>query len=92
MLYEVITPAKEKPRSRPAKLGFKEKRELEALPGQIEALEAEQEALHGRLADPAFYQEPAEVIATTKSRLESLESELAAAYARWESLEAQANG
>ncbi len=85
-------PAKEKPRSRPAKLGFKEKRELEALPGQIEALEAEQEALHGRLADPAFYQEPAEVIATAKSRLESLESELAAAYARWESLEAQANG
>jgi ATP-binding cassette subfamily F protein uup len=45
------------------KLSFKEQRELEQLPARIAALEAEQGVLHARLADPAFYQEPAETSA-----------------------------
>src|SRR5690554_6834941 len=39
------------------KLSYKDQRELDALPQTIEALEAEQEALHAQMADPAFYQQ-----------------------------------
>ena len=66
---------------------YKEQRELEALPQRIEALEAELGQLHQRMADPAFYRKaPAEII-RVKSRLQSLQSELAEAYRRWEELE-----
>jgi ATP-binding cassette subfamily F protein uup len=70
-----------------AKLSFKESRELEGLPARIEALEAEQEFLHARLADPALYQGDGGAVAAAKGRLAELESELATAYARWETLE-----
>ena len=70
-----------------AKLSFKECRELEGLPARIEALEAEQESLHDRLADPALYQGDGSAVAAAKGRLAALESELASAYARWEELE-----
>jgi ATP-binding cassette subfamily F protein uup len=72
-----------------AKLSFKEGRELGELPARIEALEAEQEDLHARLADPALYQGDGSAVAAAKDRLAELESELAGAYARWEALEAR---
>ncbi len=75
------------PAERTRRLGFKEKRELEALPGRIEALEAAREELHGEMADPAFYRNEAGAIVEANARLASLEAELAAAYARWEQLE-----
>ncbi|HEY2157351.1 MAG TPA: hypothetical protein VGH33_17110, partial [Isosphaeraceae bacterium] len=75
------------PAEKPRRLGFKEKRELEALPGRIEALEAAREMLHVEMADPAFYRKDAGAIVETKARLESLEADLASAYARWEELE-----
>jgi ATP-binding cassette subfamily F protein uup len=50
------TTAKAKP-VQGRKLSFKEQRELDQLPARIAALETEQGALHGRLADPAFYLE-----------------------------------
>jgi ATP-binding cassette subfamily F protein uup len=39
----------------PERMSFKERRELETLPGTIAALEAEKAALEAKLADPAFY-------------------------------------
>jgi ATP-binding cassette subfamily F protein uup len=73
------------------KLGFRETRDLEALPGRIEALEAEQRQLHDRLADPDFYRgDSAAEVATVTARLAEIEAELATAYARWEELEALA--
>jgi len=72
-----------------AKLGFKESRELADLPGRIEALEAEQAGLHARLADPALYQGDGSEVVAAKERLAELDSELSAAYARWEALEAR---
>ncbi len=69
-----------------AKLSFNDRRELEGLPGLIEDLESEQDALHQRMADPAFYQEDATVISTAKEQLDTLEQTLATAYARWEEL------
>jgi ATP-binding cassette subfamily F protein uup len=70
------------------KLTNVEKRELEKLPAQLEALEAEQETLAAKLADPTFYQkEPAEA-PKVKARLEAIEQETATAFTRWEELEA----
>jgi ATP-binding cassette subfamily F protein uup len=74
-------------RARPRKLSYKDERELEVLPQRIESLEAELQELHQTLADPAFYQQGGSAIAQAKARLEALETELQAAYARWETLE-----
>lgn len=74
----------------PARLSFKEKRELEQLPDRIALIEAEQAALQAQLANPAFYQGPAEQIRGVQTRLADLEAELDSAMARWEALEARA--
>jgi ATP-binding cassette subfamily F protein uup len=75
------------PRSTPKarKLSFKEQRELEALPARIEALEAEQNALAEKMAAPDFYQNNGNVSEVT-ARLAELETELSAAFTRWEEL------
>jgi len=69
------------------KLSFKEKRELEELPGRIESLEAEHARLTNMLGDPTFYQRDNAEISNTVNRLKELEEELARAYQRWEELE-----
>jgi ATP-binding cassette subfamily F protein uup len=87
------TEAKPKePVSKPRKRSYKDQRELEALPAQIEALEREQTQLHAAVADPAFYQQPAERISATMARLETVNRELEAAYQRWEALESGGSG
>jgi len=73
----------------PRKLSYKEQRELEELPQRIETLEAEQAELHQKLADPAFYRQTGTEIGKVTSRLEEVEQEVRAAYARWEALEAR---
>jgi ATP-binding cassette subfamily F protein uup len=70
-----------------AKLSYKDQRELDALPKRIEELEAEVAVLHGRMAEPAFYQQGEEAMNTIRERLEAVEQELADVYERWESLE-----
>ncbi len=75
---------KEKPR----KLTFKEQKELEALPRKIEELDTEQRQLIASMGDPAFYKESGARVASAKARLETVEKELAAAYKRWDELEA----
>lgn len=78
-------------RERSSKLSFNEKRELEQLPDRIAALEAEQAAIHERLADPALYQQAADEVAGVKARAESVEAEIEAAMLRWEELESRAS-
>jgi ATP-binding cassette subfamily F protein uup len=82
-------PKTSKPRrERPRKLTYKERLELEMLPQAIEALEAEQAALHEQMANPAFYKEAGARISGAKSRLEVLDAALEKAYERWAALEA----
>lgn len=69
------------------KLSYREKQELESLPGKIEMLETRQAELQALMNDPAFYKRSREDIAATHRELESLVADLQAAYARWESLE-----
>lgn len=72
---------------KPNKPTAAELRELEALPGHIEALEAEQSQLHAEMADPAFYRQSGEALAHARERAEKLVRELESAYRRWEELE-----
>ncbi|HWR72936.1 MAG TPA: ATP-binding cassette domain-containing protein, partial [Nitrospirota bacterium] len=81
---EPVRPASAKQR----KLTFKEQKELDELPKRIEELEAEVQKLHATMADPAFYRESGNKVASTTTRLENAEKELAAVYERWEELEA----
>jgi len=71
------------------KLSNKERQELESLPAKIEALEQEQAALTAKLGDPAFYKTQSARFAEVKARLETVEQEHAAAFARWAELEAR---
>jgi ATP-binding cassette subfamily F protein uup len=71
------------------KLSYKEQRELEALPGRIEALEAEERELNARIAGPEFYKEAAPAIAETLARVEAVTEEIMAAYARWDELQSR---
>ena len=66
---------------------YKEEREYEALPGRIEALEAEHRNLHEEMASADFYKAPAERIRTVLARIEEVGHELEAALARWIELE-----
>ena len=72
------------------RLTFKEQQELKKLPVMIEQGEAEIATLHQAMASPEFYQQPGAVIAREQSRLKTLESQLAAAYERWEQLDEMA--
>src|SRR5690606_7010303 len=69
------------------KLSYKEQRALEALPGQIEALEEELAALQQETAEPSFYQRPVEETRAALARLESLQHEVDAVLERWAELE-----
>jgi ATP-binding cassette subfamily F protein uup len=68
-------------------LTYLEQRELDACPERIEALEAEQARLHARLEDPDLCRRDPAAYQTSMERLTALETELPAAYARWEELE-----
>ncbi|HWB30835.1 MAG TPA: ATP-binding cassette domain-containing protein [Vicinamibacterales bacterium] len=76
----------------PAKLSFKEKKELEELPARIDAIEAEIRALETQLASPDFYREPAGTVRDAVTRLDALRAEHDAALQRWEELDTRQAG
>jgi ABC transport system ATP-binding/permease protein len=73
--------------SRARRISFAERHELEVLPGQIEALEQEQQQLYETLSNPKLYQENGADVTRIQARLDELDKELEAAYARWTFLE-----
>ena len=68
------------------KLSFKEQRELDSLPGIIEALEQEQAALNSALADGSLYVSDPQGAADNAARVAQIDDELLAAMERWEAL------
>ena len=78
---------KERECERPRKISYKEKQELKALPGRIEALEAEQDQLHQTMSNPLFYKKHKDEIMSIKARLSAVDTELVATYELWETLE-----
>lgn len=69
------------------KLTNKEQRELEALPGLIEKLEAQIADLEQTMADPGFYKQDKSAIAAKNNELDRLRIDLNKSYSRWEELE-----
>jgi ABC transport system ATP-binding/permease protein len=69
------------------KLSYKDQRELSELPKKIEKLEAEQHELQQLIASAEFYKQTPEMIASTMTKLKSMEAEIELAYLRWSELE-----
>ena len=69
------------------KLSYKEQRELDALPQQMEDLEAKQAALEAEIADPSFYSQDQEVVTKRLAELAKATEALDAALERWTELE-----
>jgi len=72
------------------KLSYKETRELQSLPKEIEALEAEQQALAAKLAAPEYFRQPADALRADQKRNGEIEALLTMKLERWEALESKA--
>ena len=70
-----------------ASLGKEDRERLEALPRQIEALEAEHAALTARMAASDYYKDNANDPTADAARLEELEAATLKAYEAWERVE-----
>jgi ATP-binding cassette subfamily F protein uup len=73
-----------------AKLSYKETRALAALPKEIEALEAEQNALAEKMSAPEYFRRAADELKKDQKRVEEIEALLMEKLERWEALEAKA--
>lgn len=69
------------------KLSFKELRELEQLPSEIEALEAEQTSIQNQMSDPNFYKTQGDQIKSLQARLDEIDTLILEKMERWEQLE-----
>jgi ATP-binding cassette subfamily F protein uup len=69
------------------RLSYKDARELDLLPGRIEALEAELAALTARQSEPSFFRGPRDEVQRVATRIAEATLELEAAYSRWSALD-----
>jgi len=74
---------------RAVKLSFNERRELEALPARIDALEAEQKAIGAQIEDGSIFVKDAREGARLTERYAAIDEELMMALERWEALESK---
>jgi ATP-binding cassette subfamily F protein uup len=71
------------------KLSYKETRELEALPAEIETLELEQKNLFDKMHAPEYYRQPPEALRADQQRSAEIEALLMEKLERWENLESK---
>lgn len=79
-------PPKTTAKNTPAKLSFKEQKELEALPSEIEQLEHEQKEIAETLTKPETYSNHV-LLQQLQTRLTEIESLIENKLSRWETLE-----
>lgn len=72
-------------------MSYKETRELEQLPLQIEALEAEQRALAEAMSGPEYHKRGGEQMRRDATRATEIEQALEVAFERWAELDAKKN-
>ena len=72
------------------KMSYKETRELETLPREIEVLEAEQKQLAARISAPEYFRQPPASLHADQKRAAEIESLLMEKLERWENLENKA--
>lgn len=83
---KVVAPSKK------VKLSFKDQRELEQLPAEIEKLEAEQSTLSDQLADGSWFVQDAAAATQASQRLAEIEEQLLEKLERWDELENLSKG
>ncbi|NUG21562.1 ATP-binding cassette domain-containing protein [Acinetobacter lactucae] len=74
------------------KLSYKDQRELEQLPAEIEKLEVEQAELSDKLADGSWFVSNADEATKASQRLAEIEEVLLEKLERWDELEQMSNG
>jgi ATP-binding cassette subfamily F protein uup len=77
-----------KPQGPKKKMSYKDQRELENLPKQIETMENRQAELNATLNSADFYQQNPDAVKTVLDEARALELALEAAYQRWNQLDA----
>ncbi len=77
--------------AKPAKLSYKESRELEQFPARIEALESEQRELAALMARGDYHLRGAAQIRADAARATEIEQALEAAFERWAELDMRRN-
>lgn len=83
---QAAQPAPARPPAAKRKLSYREQRELEELPGRIEALENEQRAIGAELAQGAVYRNDPARAQHLAQRSAEIEDQLMQALERWEAL------
>jgi ATP-binding cassette subfamily F protein uup len=83
-------PARGSAAAKTRKLSYKDQRELDAMPAAIQRLEVEQAGLAAAIGDPELFRRDPAAANAAVQRLQSVQQELEAAFARWEALESAA--
>ena len=87
------TPFKAKEKAKPlVKLSYKVQRELDLLPGQVEAIEANLEALQDEIGHADFYSKGQDFVSARLEQLASQETQLETTMDRWIEIEALQEG
>lgn len=84
--------AKEAAPAKTKKLSYKEQRELDALPGLIAELEAEQKTISEKLADPELYRQRPDEVQKLNERFAEIDMLLLESLEKWEAIEARSRG
>ena len=84
---DVAVKSKEVNQKKPAKLGYKDQRELDRLPEKIERLEMQVQRLTEEMSSAEFFQQDKSIIVETQLALETASNDLDVCYKRWEELE-----
>jgi ATP-binding cassette subfamily F protein uup len=79
--------AKKRRRKKATKLSYKDQRELDQLPAEIESVEASIADMQQKLADPEFYSQDHVIVQTAVQELADAEATLEQRVDRWSELE-----
>ncbi len=82
-----VVAAAPKPVKKQHKLSYKEQSELDSLPLEIEAMEAEKAEIEARFCEADYFTSNPEAFKVDQVRISEIESKLESSYNRWEEIE-----
>jgi ABC transport system ATP-binding/permease protein len=85
-------PQRERAPADAARLSYRDRQELEALPERIAELERERAVLEAEMGDAGFYLQGAQAMTSAVARAETVTQEIDRLYERWYELESRGSG
>jgi ATP-binding cassette subfamily F protein uup len=79
-----------RPEKARVKMSYKETRQLEQLPKEIEALEKEQKEIQARMNAPEYFRQPPDTLRADRERLQGIQKTVDEKLERWAALEEKA--